>query len=98
MAKIFSGERSKPFWDAVEQAEQTNGTNGTGVLYDFGCKAQEMEDAIKQLREERLQELHKFLEDRYPEVDGPGWLRCDSQRRTILDFLKNFEAEKAKGE
>lgn len=34
--KIFSGESSKEFWAAINLSKQN-------ILYDYGCKAQELE-------------------------------------------------------
>ena len=52
---------------------------------------------IERLREKRLQELHQFLDEAYPQLRESGWLQRESERRTIRDFLVHFEAaEKAK--
>ena len=53
MKKIFSGNASRKFWNAVNKAEPT-----AGVLYDYGCKAQVMEAEVIRLREE-LKQLKK---------------------------------------
>lgn len=52
---------------------------------------------IDRLQEERLQDLHQFLNEQRPKIDGSGWLTRDILRRTILDFLAEFEAAGAKG-
>jgi len=45
-SRIFSGENSRKFWDAINKAEPK-----AGILYDYGCKAQNMEHELIQLRE-----------------------------------------------
>ena len=46
MSKTFSGNQSRPFWRAINRAEP----KGPGVLYDYGCRAQEMESELFRLR------------------------------------------------
>ena len=55
--KIFSGKNSKDFWEAVNRA--TNRTFGKNkkIIYDYGCKAQEIEQQRDDLLE-ALKELH----------------------------------------
>lgn len=53
-------------------------------------------DEIQRLREKRLQDLRQFLDKQRPKIDGSGWLTRDILRRTILDFLVEFEAAEAK--
>ena len=36
-AKIFSGDNSRKFWDAVNKSKYPK------ILYEFGCYAQELE-------------------------------------------------------
>jgi hypothetical protein len=45
---IFSGEDSIKFWDMINAAEKD--IPGVGVLYEFGCRAQELEAEVQQLR------------------------------------------------
>jgi hypothetical protein len=47
MAKIFSGNNSRKFWDAVNKAEKS-----PGILYEYGCKAQNMEAELIYLRKQ----------------------------------------------
>lgn len=51
---------------------------------------------IERLRKNWLQQLHQFLEEKYPKMSDRGWMQRDTQRRNILDFLVEF-AEAAKG-
>jgi hypothetical protein len=55
MAKIFSGNNSRKFWDAVNKAEKS-----PGILYEYGCKAQNMEAELIWVRKQLIQ-LRKEL-------------------------------------
>ena len=46
-AKIFSGEESQKFWNEVERLEGNQ--YPVGILYDYGCKAQELEAKYDEL-------------------------------------------------
>lgn len=43
---IFSGESSNEFWDEVKKSNSQ-------IIYDYGCKAQELEAQIARLEAER---------------------------------------------
>lgn len=47
MAKIFSGKNSVKFWETVNRASGKN----KNILFDYGCKAQEIEQQRDALRE-----------------------------------------------
>ena len=52
--KIFSGDDSKKFWKAIKKAQ-------TDILFDYGCKAQEIEsqrDALLAACEKAFEESH----------------------------------------
>lgn len=58
--RIFSGESSKKFWNAIHKS-------GAKILYDYGCKAQELEainadmlEALKVVYEGSLNELQNY--------------------------------------
>lgn len=46
---VFSGPASEPFWDAVNSIgnEKKN-----CLLYSYGCRAQELENEIRDLKEQ----------------------------------------------
>ena len=48
----FSGPDSVRFWNAVNKAESNRAgvSTGPGVLYEFGCAAQELESELNKLR------------------------------------------------
>lgn len=49
-ARVFSGDASRPFWNAVNRVK---GPKTHATLYDYGCKAQEMESELEALRAQR---------------------------------------------
>jgi hypothetical protein len=60
----------------------------------FDTKLQEERDAAAD-EIERLQGmsgLRTFLDERYPQLQGSGWLQRDQERAIILDFICNMEA------
>lgn len=59
MAKIFSGEKSGDFWRAVNRTK-------IDILYEYGCKAQE----IEQQRDDLLAACRQaFNESHNPKVE-----------------------------
>ena len=34
--------------------------------------------------------LKKFVDERYPKLDGPGWLQRDNDRHIIGEFIEGF--------
>jgi hypothetical protein len=52
---VFSGDASRPFWNAIRRVK---GPTTHDVLYDYGCKAQEMEGELGRLRRQR-DDLHE---------------------------------------
>ena len=56
----FSGDASRAWWDAIHRAEP----DGPGILYDYGCDAQNMEGEVERLRREveRLKIENKLLQ------------------------------------
>ena len=63
--KIFSGESSKDFWKAIEKAIRK--TVGVDILYDYGCKAQEIEQQRDDLLEacKYAQKVFGFIAENY---------------------------------
>lgn len=57
--KLFSGKGSKQYWKAVNKA--TRRTVGIDIIYEYGCKAQEIEDENIELKAQihRLEEVLK---------------------------------------
>jgi hypothetical protein len=49
----FSGPNSKDFWKAVNKAESNKAgiSTGPGILYEYGCKAQKLEQELVEMRE-----------------------------------------------
>ena len=43
--RIFSGDESREFWDAINELRETN-REAWEILYWFGCKCQELEAKI----------------------------------------------------
>lgn len=46
---IFSGDNSKKYWKAVDKAMRR--LVGVDILYEYGCKAQELEAENERLKE-----------------------------------------------
>ena len=48
----FSGPDSKEFWAAVNKAESNKAgiSTGPGILYEYGCLGQRLEQELKELR------------------------------------------------
>jgi len=47
---VFSGDASRPFWNALRRVK---GEKTYATLYDYGCRAQEMESELEALRRQR---------------------------------------------
>lgn len=78
--QIFSGKESEPFWDAVEKAEIVDSTHVPSVLYEFGCKAQELEAEMDRLEaviealtsQELVERIMVMIWDEGAYEDAPG--------------------------
>lgn len=48
----FSGPDSKEFWQAVNKAESNKAgiSTGPGILYEYGCLGQKLENELAELR------------------------------------------------
>ncbi len=50
------------------------------------------------LRSEKFQSARQFLESRYPEISGPGWLERENLRAWVVEFLEEWEGAEDGGD
>lgn len=85
-------------WDKMTENSK-RGEKLTGVLPISGSGWETvcvlLMDEVEWRRDQQLQELHQYLDERYPKLNGAGWLLRDAERRQIHDFLVNFENKAA---
>ncbi len=67
-------------------------TLGQGMAELADLVRAEQAAEIEPLQADKFQSARQFLESRYPEISGPGWLRRDNLRAWVVEFLKEWEA------
>ena len=82
---IFSGKSSKEFWDAVNRSVDRN------TLYHYGCKAQELEAALKA--------IWPFIKEDFPKGTGKDHGTCATDKyveaaNMLEQALKGVDAVK----